>query len=535
MQIFMSEIQDGLEEKIAASTTIAYAEEAYPCEEKFKSMAYEFVNAKKKTKGEKDGKVKLDEDPDLYYLQSVMVTSNWNKNDDVFTRGEIVRAKDTPVNKPTNLNHNETAIVGHITGSWMVDDKYELLDVTTAIDDLPNIFHIITASVVYKTFDNEDYKKSVAELIEKIESGEKYVSMECRFQGFDYAVMGAGGDYKIVARNENTSWLTKHLRAYGGKGIYKATGNDYKIGRLLKNVRFIAHGFVDKPANVNSIIFKSGEHFDFAKAQNVDVFEQNGVLSNEVLKPTNEVNKVEKIMANELDTVNDLKAELKEIKSELTKANEKVSKANIDAYETKIKDLNDAVKANEATIKELQAEAKKANDAETETKKKFEQASSEVAEAKKELYMLKTMQAKKAKADKLVSIGYDLKVAEAKVEAFAELTDAQFEALFNELAEAKKMSKKDEKADKKEDDAEGAKKDKKDMKDDSKDCPTASAKADEEKDEKEGKAENALNDISKKNEPAMTTQADESKTPDLRKAIAGLLQAKKSSKINRRK
>ena len=57
--------------------------------------------------------------------------------------------------------------------------------------------------------------------------------------------------YHILARNNETSYLTKYLRAYGGMGQHE----QYKIGRVLRNITFTGKGFVDKPANEDSIIF----------------------------------------------------------------------------------------------------------------------------------------------------------------------------------------------------------------------------------------------------------------------------------------
>lgn len=72
------------------------------------------------------------------------------------------------------------------------------------------------------------------------------------FNGFDYGITNkTTGEYKVLARNEETSYLTKHLKAYGGLGEHE----DYKIGRVLRNITFSGKGFVDKPANPDSIIF----------------------------------------------------------------------------------------------------------------------------------------------------------------------------------------------------------------------------------------------------------------------------------------
>ena len=37
---------------------------------------------------------------------------------------------------------------------------------------------------------------------------------------------------KVIARDENSAFLTKHLRAYGGTGQY----DGYTVGRLLRSI-----------------------------------------------------------------------------------------------------------------------------------------------------------------------------------------------------------------------------------------------------------------------------------------------------------
>ena len=67
-------------------------------------------------------------------------------------------------------------------------------------------------------------------IIAEIEEGKWYVSMECLFAGFDYALIGEEGSAKVLARDEESAFLTKHLRAYGGTGEYQG----YKVGRALE-------------------------------------------------------------------------------------------------------------------------------------------------------------------------------------------------------------------------------------------------------------------------------------------------------------
>ena len=88
------------------------------------------------------------------------------------------------------------------------------------------------------------------QLIAEILEGKWAVSMECLFKNFDYAVVTPTGENKVIARSNESAFLTKHLRFYGGSGEYG--GN--KIGRLLRSFVFSGKGMVTNPANPRSLI-----------------------------------------------------------------------------------------------------------------------------------------------------------------------------------------------------------------------------------------------------------------------------------------
>ncbi|MFX9552086.1 hypothetical protein ABTO49_21095, partial [Acinetobacter baumannii] len=87
-------------------------------------------------------------------------------------------------------------------------------------------------------------------LLAEIAEGKWFVSMECLFKGFDYALEAADGTTRVVARNETTAFLSKYLRCYGGSG----THGDSRIGRLMRNIVFSGKGLVRTPANPESVI-----------------------------------------------------------------------------------------------------------------------------------------------------------------------------------------------------------------------------------------------------------------------------------------
>jgi hypothetical protein len=191
--------------------------------------------------------------PDLHYLNCVLASAGWNKNDDVFDLGEFWQARRSPEDKPFNYMHNELDIIGHMTSTIAVDEAGNKISLDTELSELPKRIDLVTSAVIYKYWSDLEQLERVKELIEEIQSGEWAVSMECLFKSFDYAIINPHGEEKVVARNENSAFLTKHLRAYGGTGEYQG----HKIGRLLRNICFSAIGLVKRPANPRSLILNN--------------------------------------------------------------------------------------------------------------------------------------------------------------------------------------------------------------------------------------------------------------------------------------
>jgi hypothetical protein len=364
MKIFAQEKADDLEDLILATPLVTIASQAIPSEQGQSKI----FNKHLKSLASYD-------DEDLYYVQSILVTSSWNKNDDIFSKEEIWAAKNTPEDKPTNLEHNENTIIGHIVSNWSITDDGILIDENTPVENLPEKFHIVTGSVIYKSYVNPELKDRTARLIAEIENGTKYVSMECMFKGFDYGLINeATGEYKILSRSDDTAFLTKYLRAYGGSGKY----DNHNIGRVLRNITFSGKGYVDKPANPDSIIFNRDNFISLSNLKNTKKT-ISGVSENS----TNhmEVNNMS------LDTQ---VAELKEKVEAMTDC----ASATKEAY-AQIIELKEQIIALESTIQVKDSEL-------TESKAAYETLSSSTEAAKKmteEEMMKKEEEMKKAKSE----------------------------------------------------------------------------------------------------------------------------------------
>lgn len=453
MILFDQEIKDGLGEKIIASNSISYASIAEPCDTENTTKMSAKISASLS-------------DADLYYVQSILVSSSWNKNDDIFDKAEVWKARKTPEDKPTNLEHDENLIIGHITSNWPIDEDGNIIQETIDANELPEKFHIVTGSVIYKAFSSPELKERAEKLIAEIENGTKYVSMECYFNGFDYGLIEKStGNFKILARDNNTAYLSKYLRAYGGEGEHE----DFRIGRVLRNITFSGKGFVDKPANPDSIIFSKKLIDDLLNKKN-DNLSNSGVIENKLTtiaemeniimnenieKQVAEINskldtvsascadevKEAKALASELQTANQtLEVSMKEKEEALTKANEALEE---------LKTSSDQALAEKAA--ELEEATKAWNEEKTALQSDLELAKSELETLNEILAGYKMKEEEMAKKEKmmkrkasLIEAGLEDDAALAAVEQFDNLDDSAFDAITSLLAAMKPSMKKEE-------------------------------------------------------------------------------------------
>lgn len=411
MQIFQAEIDDGVAGMVHANASVSYASVIEPSEKTNHDVGH--IKA-----------LAAMNDSDLYYVQSILVSSSWNKNDDIFDKAEVWAAKNTPEDKPTNLNHDENIIIGHITQNWPITDDGQLIDPETPIDQLPDKFHILTGSVIYKSYMAEELKERTSALIAEIENGTKYVSMECFFKGFDYGLLDkSNGTYKILARNDDTAHLTKYLRAYGGLGEHE----NYKIGRVLRQITFSGKGFVDKPANPDSIIFnslvnnlKKEEALEKSDSELLDNNQQkNDFSQNSGVFASETVNTTEKIqMSEESNNLSELEASVQAKEAELAQALSSFSDCQSEAAKK-----DEMMKKKEEEMMKMKAELDAANETIAAYKMKEEEM------------MKKEKKAKRMAS--LVDAGVETTEAEAAVEKFDAIDDAAFDAMTILLAAKK--------------------------------------------------------------------------------------------------
>lgn len=426
MKIFAAEHNDGLADIIRAQASLSIASLAQPSDQQL----YQ------KTRDLKA--IAALEDKDLYYVQSILVTSSWNKNDDIFDSEEVWTAKDTPSHKPTNLEHDENTIIGHIVANWPMTEDGILIDNNTPIDNIPHKFHILTASVIYTGYASEELRNRANKLITEIENGQKYVSMECFFKGFDYGLLNkTSGEYRVLSRREETAHLTKYLRAYGGMGEHE----NYKIGRVLRQITFSGKGFVDRPANPESVIFT---HENMKKTPTLitastQFTEKNTISTNEGVF-SNQANLQENsTMSSDTEVTEQIMAEqTPEATTENTEAT-----SPCDEMASQVASLQEQVTQLEAALaseKEIVAQAQ------TQQVETLENLKAELTAANEVIAGYKAKEEEMAKKEKkmkrvasLVESGVDADTADATVEKFESLDDEAFAAITALVAAKKAM------------------------------------------------------------------------------------------------
>ena len=399
MKIYQSEIDDGLRDQVLTNNTLAWdiVAESFTPEINIKSSALEKIIAENK------------DQIDLYYLRSILVTAGWNKNDDVFHPQELWDARDTPEDKPFNFMHDERDIIGHITGNTVVDVEGNEI---ASDESLPDTFNILTTAVVYTEWSDPSQRERMRKIVAEIEEGKWFVSMECLFPDFDYALAREDGQTEVVTRDEASAFLTKHLRAYGGTGEY----DNYRVGRLLRNLSFSGKGLVSKPANPNSVILDrtgsyGGENISFTKDKTLTI------SSIKEIKMSDSYEK----------QIDDLRAELAEAKAANDALQEKVAAeqqaefdAKIATFEATLAEKDEQISGFETQISE--AEVKIAEQAEA-----IKNGEKDMEEKMKELREMKKKEAMMKRKAQLAEAGFDADEATATVEQFDTMDDDTFD------------------------------------------------------------------------------------------------------------
>lgn len=340
--------------------------------------------------------------PDLFYRHAILSSIGWNANDDIFLKEPSWAAKSSPRDKQLNFMHDDSYIIGHMTDNFALAEDGSLLDNELTGDQIPDKFDIGVAFVLYTALANEERRNQVEEIIAGIDSGEWFVSMECRFPHFDYAIADTQGNQKIIPRNKDSAFLTKHLAAYGGTGQYQGQ----KLGRVLKDFVFSGIGIVKNPANKRSVIYNANAYKTFSSQGSLEI--RDTKMDEEIKQLKSELAVAKAAVENQNKAVAEAtKAEIDGLKAQVTTLTENVAKA-----EKASKDKDEEVKSAKAEVEALKAAKAEVDTALAAEKKKNEDNQKEKAKAER--------------IAKLVEVGVAKADAETIYTTWAEVNDAQF-------------------------------------------------------------------------------------------------------------
>jgi len=418
IKVFQNEINDGIADLVKSTASVAYCSEATVKKGEL-AVAKEVISNSEVL----DKVLAQNQDQiDLYYIESVLVSTGWNKNDDVFSSEATWEARNTPEDKQFNFMHDENDIIGHITGSYVLTkDGKAVADEDVA---RPDEFDIITQAVLYNSWTGEENRDRMGKIIAEIQEGKWYVSMECLFAGFDYALIDDKGNARVLARDEESSFLTKHLRAYGGTGEYEG----YKLGRALANISFSGKGLVSKPANPRSVILQNSTaqfKLDNNSELSIGELQMSDVLTNQVAE---------------------LKAQLEEAKTENVAIKAQIEEAKDKEFASKVEAFEAAADESKATIDELNETIKSTQARVAELEDALNQSNEQLAQAKEHMEDMKKKEKSMKRKASLAEAGLEEDEVEETLASFDALDDDAFEAIVAMMKKkaGKKYAKDDE-------------------------------------------------------------------------------------------
>lgn len=289
------------------------------------------------------GENDLQKQPDLLHVEAVLVSEGVNENDDAFIREELAKAIASPVLKPMNWNHKDDQILGAMYSVEARDLDGNKLE---EIGDEP--FELIIQGAVWHHLPH--IQTTAETIVQRIEKGDLFVSMECWFDNYNYGLYTQGDElYDLIPRNSDTVFLDQYLKANGGTGRY----NGMRISRALTGINFGGIAFVDRPANKRSLILNQFT-FDPTEALEEVGANENGLIHHQAVI-NNVVN--DELMEDNMNDLNRAAASKDEIQDAVQAALAATKK--VEAQERVQADLVDST----VRVAELEAELKVSDDA----------------------------------------------------------------------------------------------------------------------------------------------------------------------------
>ena len=379
--------------------------------------------------------------PDLMYGSAILASTIMNQNDDVFLPKETWSSKNTAINTPFDEAHQngtrgdgkEAKIIGHIIDCRPIDEDGDIV----VSDEVPEYFDLEVDWVVYSSI--------FPDIAKEIETGAKnntkFVSMEAKMNDFGYALI-KDNEIKIVNRTEETSFLTKYLRIYGGTGTY----GDYRIGRVLKDFRFIGMGNVDNPANPKSV-------YTSIRGKKINEISENNILScinklretskfvmSEVSHQTKGIamSKTFETLEEAVKHIEVLSKQIDEMRQAESQKQVESFKSQIESLTTKVKELEDQKTVSDAKISAEGQAKKELQDKFDKLQKEFDQIKSDFDKKSVELSAINAAKKGIERVKELKSLGYKIDDEAVAAEKYAKMSDETYVSVKETIQEALK-------------------------------------------------------------------------------------------------
>ena len=403
MKVYEQEKNDGLEELVLASRLQTFSAPIILSEKKGKELENLPILASVRDRS------------DLFVYDSILCTvGEPNLNGIYFLPEEAFGSKDSPIDKQVNMNHTDD-VVGHMIKSYIVNDDYEPIEAEA--NSLPDYFHILVESVIYLSWKEQEREEKIAELVSEIKNGEWDVSLECLCPDFDYLFLNEDKTYSLLARTEDTAYLTKYLKNFNGTGEF----NGKAIYCAPKGMWFSGKGLTRNPANPKSkIVAEKNENVYLTLDENINSLKNN--LGENIMTEDERKQLVKDIKdaltltasasTSELKEGFDFAAALEALSATVNALTEKLE-TSLAQYTAKVTELETVVAAKDAEIKTL-------------TENVTTVTASLASEKNDKITILRSA--------KLIKAGFDQESAEAFVANTIGLTDEQFEAVLAKVS-----------------------------------------------------------------------------------------------------
>lgn len=290
----------------------------------------------------------LDEKKDIDLLSIAFngaVVNMFNKNDDGISSATAVKIIDYFKNKPINIEHDRSRIVGHITSAGFTDKENKKVMNSDEAMMTNDPYNLSFGGYIYKLVNSEFYNELKNSMNPENEMFQSIsASWEIGFNSYAIALGSSNvSNAKILDKEDQVEHYSKYLRSFGGEGFTESGERVYRL--IMGEVYPLGIGLVENPAaDVKGVICKNEE-------QSLPNTDKNSAKSNiNISNDTIDISQSDQNVVNNLDSLKNMEI-LNQIKEALA-AEKKISDEVIASVTSK---FADAIKEyNEKYLQQIQ-------------------------------------------------------------------------------------------------------------------------------------------------------------------------------------